>query len=331
LFDTLAVHPEAYPLCLKGRYFWYKRTEQAIRKGIEYFDHAIAQDPTYAPAYAGKADCFALLSCRGFVAPHEGFPQAHVAATHAVGLNGALGEAHASLAHVRLHRCDWNGLEAALTHAIELNPSHAIAYHWYSEYLSINSRFGESIAVMRQAEQLDPLSPILSGAMGSAYYFACEYDAAVECLRKAIELDPNHFLIHFRLGQVLLGQGRHDEAIHAMQTSVALSDRSAETLAGLAQAYAAAGRQDDLREALRELEQQSRSRYVSAYSMAKILTATDPDQAFGWLAKSYEEGSADLIELAVEPAFAGIRFDSRFRDLVRRIGLAPNAGMPELQ
>jgi TolB-like protein/Flp pilus assembly protein TadD len=327
LFDAATVHPEAYQLCLKGRYFWYKRTEQAIKKGIEYFDSAIAQDPAYAPAYAGKADCFALLACRGFVAPREGFPRADAAATHAIDLNGALGEAQASLAHVRLHRCEWDGLEAALTHAIELNPSHAIAYHWYSEYLAVKGRFGESIAVMREAEQLDPLSPILNAALASAYYFACEFDAAIECLDKALELDSSHFLIHFRRGHVMLGQGKHDEAIRAMQSAVALSDRSAETLAGLGQAYAAAERHDDLREVLRELEQQSRSRYVSAYSMAKILTVTDRDQAFEWLDKAYEESSADLIEIAVEPAFSGLRSDPRFRDLVRRIDLTANAGM----
>jgi hypothetical protein len=101
----------------------------------------------------------------------------------------------------------------------------------------------------------------------------------------------------------------------------AITPQSAETLAGLGQAYAAAERLDDLREVLRELEQLSRSRYLSAYSMAKILTVTDRDQAFAWLAKAYEESSADLIELAGELAFAGLRSDPRFRDLVRRIGL----------
>jgi tetratricopeptide (TPR) repeat protein len=181
-----------------------------------------------------------------------------------------------------------------------LNPSHAIAYAWYSEFRAVTGRFAESIAVMRHAEQLDPLSPIMNTAL-SSYYFACEYDAAIECLDKALELDPHHFLIHFRRGQVMLVQGRHGEAVHAMQTVVVLSDRSAETLAGLGQAYAAAERSDDLQEVLTELEKQSRSRYVSAYSMAKILTVTDCDQAFAWLAQAYEEGSADLIEIAVEP------------------------------
>jgi TolB-like protein/Flp pilus assembly protein TadD len=325
-FAAAAVHPEAYRLCLKGRYFWYKRTEQAIKRGIEYFDHAIAEDPMYAPAYAGKADCLALLSCRGFIAPQEGFKPAYVAASHAIDLNAGLGEAHGSLAHVRLHRWEWNGLEAAMTHAIDLNPSHAIAYHWYSEYLAVTGRFSESIAVMRTAEQLDPLSPILSTALACAYYFASEYDAAVACLDRALELELNHFLLHFRRGQVLLCQGRHGEAIHAMQTAVVMSDRSAETLAGLGQAYAAAEQNDDLQEVLAELEQQSRSRYVSAYSMAKIFVVTDRDQALAWLAKAYEESSADIIEIAVEPAFAEVRSDLRFRHLVERIGLIKSPG-----
>jgi TolB-like protein/tetratricopeptide (TPR) repeat protein len=321
VFDTTMVNPEAYQLCLKGRYFWYKRTERGLRKGIEYFDHAITQAPGYAPAYAGLADCFALLSCRGFVAPRDGFPRATVAATNAIKLDGALGEAHASLAHVRLHRCEWNDLEAALNHAIELNPSHAMNYLWYSEYLRVRGRFAESIAILRRAQQLDPLSPIVPCSQAATHYFAREYDRAVECLDDALELDPTFFLTHFRRGQVALGQRRYGEAIHSMQMAVALAERSAEMLAGLGQAYAADGRGDDLREVLGELEHQSRSRYVSAYGMARIFAPNDREQAIAWLDRAYEEGSADLIEVAVEPAFDGVRSDSRFVALVRRVGL----------
>jgi TolB-like protein/Flp pilus assembly protein TadD len=319
--DAITVHPEAYALCLKGRYFWYKRTEQALRKGIEYFDHAIAHDSRYAPAYAGKADCFALLSCRGFVAPGAGFPRAIVAAASAIQLDGALGEAHASLAHVRLHRREWDGLEAALTHAIELNPSHAIAYHGYSEYLAINRRFAESIAVMRRAAYLDPLSPVLNTALAWAYYVAREYEPAIACLDKALEMDPNQFLVHFRRAQIVLEQGRHEEAIQAMQRAVVISDRSVETLAGLGQAYAAAGRGDDLHEVLTELEQLSATRYVSAYGMAKVHALADRDAAFAWLDKAYGECSADLIEIAVEPVFDILRSDPRFTDLLRRVAI----------
>ena len=321
LSDPAPVHPAAYQLCLKGRYFWYKRTEQGLKKGIEYFHHAIAEDPGYAPAYAGLSDCFALLSCRGFVAPRDGFPPAEVAAAKALKLNDTLGDAHASLAHVRLHRCDWTGLEFDLTHAIELNPSHAMAYYWYSEYLQVRGRFSESIAIMERAAHLDPLSPILSSALACAYYFSGEYRRALECLDRAHELDPNHFMIHFRRGQVTLAMGRCDEAVSAMQRAVVLSERSAETLSGLGQAYAAARREDDLRDVLGELAQQARTRYVSAYGMAKIFAGSDPNQAFRWLRKAQKEASADLIEVAVEPVFAGLRSDRRFVDLARRVGL----------
>jgi len=118
---------EAYQLYLRGRYFWYKRTEEALRKSIEYFNQAITEDPAYAAAFDGLSDSYALLALRGIIPPREGLLKAKAAARKALEIDDALGEAYASLAHVRLHEWDWPGLDEEFKRALELNSGHAIA------------------------------------------------------------------------------------------------------------------------------------------------------------------------------------------------------------
>jgi TolB-like protein/serine/threonine protein kinase/Tfp pilus assembly protein PilF/class 3 adenylate cyclase/alpha-beta hydrolase superfamily lysophospholipase len=323
---------EAYQLYLRGRYFWYKRTEEALRKSIDYFNQAIAEDPSYAAAYDGLSDSYALLALRGIIAPREGLLKAKAAARKALEIDDSLGEAYASLAHARLHDWDWSGLEEEFKRALELNPGHAIAYHWYSEYLMAMGRADESIAIVKQAQETDPISPVITSTLGFALLFARKYDRAIEQFQKALELDPNHFLSHYRLGHIYSLKGQHREALEAAQKSVALSGSSTETLAGLGQAYAAAGMSEETQKVLDELNESSKERYVSPYYVAKIYASLgEKEQAVAWLEKGYLERNPDFIELKVEPVLDVLRTDARFRDLLRRVGLAPAESFPAAQ
>ena len=312
---------EAYQLYLKGRFFWNKRTEEGLRQSIEYFQQAIEKDPGYAAAYAGLSDSYALLALRGLVPAKEAFPKARVAARKALEIDDELGEAYASLAHVRLHEWDWVGLEEEFQRALHLNPGHSIAYPWYAEYLMAIGKADESIAIARQAQEIDPLSPAINANMAIAFYFARQYDQGIEQLRQGLELGPNHFL-HFRLGQAYLQKRKYEEAIQEMQKAATLSGRSTEILAGLGQAYAAAGLKEELQQVLDELNEQSKERYVSPYYLAKIYASMgEREQAFTWLEKAYEKRNPDFIELKVEPLLDSIRSDARFQHLLRRVGL----------
>src|SRR5205823_303340 len=252
LAKRYTANAEAYQLYLRGRYFWYKRTEEALRKSIEYFNQAIEEDPSYAAAYDGLSDSYALLALRGLIPPKEAFLKAKAAARTALEIDDTLGEAYASLAHVRLHEWDWPGLEEEFKRALELNPGHAIAYHWYSEYLMTVGRADESITIIKRGQETDPLSPVITSTLGFAFVFARKYDQAIEQFQKALELDSNHFLSHYRLGHIYSLKGLHREALEAAQKSVALSGRSTETLAGLAQAYAAARMSEETQKVLDE-------------------------------------------------------------------------------
>ncbi len=315
-----AISPQAHEAYLKGRYFWNKRTADGLTKGIDFFQDAIAHEPAYAAAYDGIADCYTMLACRGVLPARETFQRARTAARRALELDGALGEGHASLAHVRLHDWDWDGLDDDFRRALALDPGHAIAYYWYAEYLMAVGRPDESIAMVQTAHRLDPLSSVLSASRGMILYLARRYEESIAGLRKALEIDPDHFLLHFRLGLVQAQAHDLPAAIAAMQRSVALSGRSTETLTGLAQVLAASGFERDMHAVVAELRDQGVDRYVSPYNLARVFAAArDCDRTFEWLERACDERNPDLIELRAEPVFDTVRADPRFPALLRRV------------
>jgi serine/threonine protein kinase/tetratricopeptide (TPR) repeat protein len=313
---------EAYYLYLKGRYSWYKRTEEGMRKGIDFFNQAIEEDPSYAAAYAGLSDSYTMLALRQLITPKEAFLKAKAAARKALEIDDALGEAYASLAHIRLHDWDWSGLDWEFRRAIELNPGHSFSYHWYAEYLFSVARIDDAVAVMKRAREIDPLSPVISTALAMAFYYARQYDEAIKQFREGLEVNSNYFMLHLRLGETYLQKGMFEEAISEMQKAITLSGRSTETLAGLAQSYAAAGRREEMQKVIDELKASSNERYVCPHHVAQIYAiAGDKEQAFECLEQACREHHPELIDLKVEPAFDPLRSDPRYADLLQRVGL----------
>jgi tetratricopeptide (TPR) repeat protein len=311
----------AYESYLLGRHLWNKRTEAGMRKSILHYEEAARLQSDYAMAYVGIADSYVMLACRGMAPAKETFLKAKLAARKALELDGDLAEAHGSLAHVRLHDWDWNKLEEDFERAIELNPSEAIVYYWFGEFLMSRGRPEEAIAVTQRAHEIDPLSPVIGASLGMILYLARRYEQARAILQRTGQLNPDHFLPYLRLGYVQVQQLEFEEAIQQMQAAVRLADGSTETLAALAIAYAATGKRQEFEQILRELERPAGKRYVLPYNIAKIYSAAgNADKAFDWLETAYNEGNPDLIELNSEPLFDCIREDSRFSDLMGRVG-----------
>ncbi|HKE45105.1 MAG TPA: tetratricopeptide repeat protein [Steroidobacteraceae bacterium] len=319
--DTSDIPAATYQAFLRGRHFLNQRTESGMRDSIAQFEAALEHCPTHAPAYAGIADANVMLACRGMVPARETFRRARSAARRALDLDAESGDARASLAHVRLHDWDWEGLDQDFRRATELSPSHAIAYYWYGEYLMCQGRPEEAIATTEAAVRLDPLSPVIRSALGMILYLARRYDRASEVLVDAVETTPEHFLPHLRLGLVRIQQQRFADAIRCLKLSTALASRSTETQAALAMAYAASGERAKAARIVKQFERQRGKRYVLPYNIAKIhAAAKDRTRAFEWLETAYEGGNPDLIELNSEPLFDPIRDDKRFTHLMRRIG-----------
>ncbi len=317
-------NPEAYQLYLRGRYFWNKRTEEDTKRGVDYFQEAIAKDPTYAQAYTGLADSYsALVFPIGAVAPQEAMPKAKKAAIQALAIDNTLAEAHASLAFVKFYYdWDWPGAEIEFKRAIELNPTDAEAHHYYSHYLIAMGRTEESLAESRRCLELEPSNILFSVHLGWHYLYAHQYDLAVKQLQNTLEMDSNFAQTHHWLGLAYEQQARSAEAIAELQKARALFGESVQTQAELAHINAISGKQEQARKMLAELFELAKRRYVSSYEIAAIYGGLgEKDQAFAWMQKAYDERSDGLVNLKVEQRFDNLRADPRFADLVRRVGL----------
>jgi len=314
-------NPEAYELYLKGRFFWNKRTGADLRKAIDYFNQAIAEDPNYALAYAGLADCYDLLCEYSELSPKESYPKAKAAAIKALELDETLGEAHTSLAYSLInYDWDWRSAEREYQRAIQLNPNYATAHQWYAECLSMLERHTEAIAEIKRAQQLDPLSLIINQGVGGKYFYARRYDEAMAQFQRTVELYPHFPPTHQRLGWCYAQKRMYDEAIAEMQKAVELSGNSTQMIASLGYAYATAGRRDTAQTIIAELERRSKESYVDHYFVATIFAALgEKDEAFALLDKASAERSYWMPWLNIDPQLDNLRSDSRFDALVQRV------------
>jgi eukaryotic-like serine/threonine-protein kinase len=314
----------AYSLYLKGRFWWNRRTQAAIKEGIRYFEQAIVEDPAYALAYSGLADSYALdLDYRG--APViEGMERAKAEAQKAIALDESLAEAHTSLGWVTfIYGWDWTGADREFTRAIQLNPRYSVARQWYSWFLAAMGRFDEALSEGRAAIDLDPASVSIRRSMGWLQYYARQYDAALENLRRALEMNPTAEETHRLLGLVYMQQGQHDEATAAFKEALTNSENDALAFAGLGQVAARRGRKDEARSVLEELHQRARTRYVSPVAQAGLyVTLGETDAAFDWLEKAYQDRRGWLAYLKIEPVLDDLRADPRFNALLERMRLA---------
>jgi TolB-like protein/Tfp pilus assembly protein PilF len=314
---------EAYQLYLKGRFYWNKRSSEALKKAIDYFNQAIEKDPSFALAYAGLADCYLVPA--NPQSPREKMPKAKAAAMRALELDETIAEAHTSLARVlATYDWDWGNAEKEYKRAIELNPRYAIAHQWYSGYLQAMDRRDEAIAERKLALELDPLSLTINFALGMSFYYARDYDQAIEQFQKTLELDQNFPPVHTFLPAAYEQKGMYDKAIAEFKKAAPLQGggESSFSTSGLGHVYGVSGKKAETRAVLDELKLLSRHEYVPAPHIALVYAGLgEKDQAFAWLEEGYKERSFQMQALKLEPRWDSLRSDPRFANLLRRVGL----------
>jgi TolB-like protein/DNA-binding winged helix-turn-helix (wHTH) protein/Tfp pilus assembly protein PilF len=324
LTATQSISPEAYEDYLKGKYYWNRRSEAALTKAIGYFELATKDEPQYALAYAGLADCYGIIGAAivGTVPAKDVAPKAEAAAIRAIELGPNLAESQTSMATVRLnYDWDWAGAERGFRRAIELNPAYATAHQRYSLYLIAMDRKDESIAEMQRAVSLEPLSVSMNFSLGWRLYMARRYDEAIQQLRTAIAMDPSLALAHMVLGQAYEQKSAIPQAEVELNQAVKLTHRSAPMIAALAHLYAVSGRQDRARGLLKELTYPTRREYVSPFYIALIYVGLNEHaESLQWIQKAIDDRSNPCIFLRVDPDFDNLRNDTRFKALLKRFG-----------
>jgi len=314
---------DAYRAYVRGRYFWNKRTTAGLRRGLQYFQEAVALDPAYTQALAGIGDSYALLGEYTVLPPRVAFPMAKEAATKALEMDPELADAHATLGFVDLfYDLDGVAAESEFRRALQSNPNYAIAHTWYGVDLAAMGRYKEAMAEAKRAEAVDPLSLTVSTDIGLIAYLAGRNDEAIEFIKKAIEIDPNFARAHFRLGNAYLQKGMSQEALAEYQRAVQLAgdgpDEDQYYDASVGEAYAISGNTSEARKGLNRMIERFQRQYAPAYGIALIYAGLgEREQMFEWLKRAYEERCTSMAYLKVDPALNNYRSDPKFVSIAR--------------
>ena len=322
-------NPEAHDEYLRGREAWARRDRAGIEKGIAYFKAAIAADSGFALAYAGLADSYLLLANYDIVAPREAMPLAKSAALTALRLDPTLGEAHASLASILAdYEWNWAAADSEFKRAIELRPQYVLAHQWYADFLSSMRRDAEALREIEIARRLDPLWAL--GAQldyGSYFYQRGQLDRAIDEFRKAAEMEPTSPRPPALLAVVYFEKGLADEAQAALERQFVLSGAEPKQAANLARTFRESGLHGLRRAELDQRLEDARTSYVSPYEIGSLYAALgDKDLAFQWLERAWQERSSGLVGMHVDRLLDGLRNDTRYGALGRRVGLPETAG-----
>ena len=315
---------EAYHFYLKGRHFWNKRTAEWMKKGIGCFEQALNCDPSYALAYSGLADSYISFATIGTLSPSAAIPKAKAAANRALEINDRLAEAHAALGFIKSnYDWDWSAAEKHFKLAAESNPNYSIAYHWHGFCSMARGRFTDSIELMKRAQTLDPLSPIINVACGLPFYYMRRTERAIKIYREALETNDLFFPAHIYLGMAYEQNGQFEDATAEAQRALSLTPDNTFALASLGYIYAVSGDVKKARETIEHLDRESHKRYVSVYGMAELYAGlNEKEEALIHLEKAAAEPSWWLIFAAVNHRFDNLRDEPRFKEILLRLSLS---------
>ena len=320
LIQVHAVDPEAYDAYLRGRYWFSLGTEEGAGKALDYFQKAIAKDPSYALAYANLAASFIQLSFSGGLPYKETIPKAREAVVKALALDPSLAEAHTQAAWVKFNiDWDWSGAEAEYKQATALNPNNASAHYYYSEYLLAMGRLDEAMKESERAQDLDPLFWKHTWWLGQVLYHARRYDDALRQDRRGLEMHPDNAYFYSAMADVYEQKKMFAEAFAARQQMLRLIEEPNVTAFG--EAYKRSGYRGYLLKQAQVLEQASNPLAAHMYALLN-----DEARAMTALEVGYNEHWSPILFLRTAPELDSIRSSPRFRNLVRRIGFPQPSG-----
>jgi len=312
----------AHNLYLQGRYHLNQRTEEGLRKAVDFFEKALVEDGQYGLAHSGLADAYSLLGHYAVLGPAEVWTKAAASAAQAVMLDDHSAEAHTSLAHVRATQdWDWVGAEREFQRAIAANPRYATGHHWYAmSCLAPLGRLDEARDEILMALSLDPVSSIVARDLAVIHFYRRDFEMALEQCDHTIELNPHFAPAYWILGVIQEQRKDFDESAAAFQRALHLSPQTPRMHGALGRTFALSGKRKQALEMLHKLEVYARERYVSPLEFAWIHFALEEnDLGFTWLAKAGDDRLFDIISIKVDPRFDPLRDDRRFVSLAKQL------------
>jgi TolB-like protein len=322
LASARPVNPEAYELCLKGRFHAEKLSRDSFDVALEHYQLALEKEPDYALAHAGIGLVLLARAHMGFVPPREAMAAGKAAVSKALDLDDTLAEVHCQLAaNAYYGEWDWSATERALERALELNPSLSIGHQLRAEILLIRRRRAEAAAALDRCLELDPLNPWTQTAVGGRYLRIDRDDEGVALLEKALRADPNLALAHQYLATAFHKRGAHAQAVSPARTFLALKGHQ-EAADALWRGYDGSDYRGAMRLAAESLAARASAVYVQPTWVAALYAfAEDHARALDWLQLAYEDHDSWLVFLPTDPRFKQLHGDPRFTDLLRRMNI----------
>lgn len=315
------VDPRVLDLYLKGRASMDTNSEEGIHKAIEFFEQALARDPSYAAAEAAMALAYGALT-PDYERPKDVMPKSREHAQRAIDLShDTLAEADTALAAVMLRfDWDWDSTERELKHALELNPNSSDAHDWYGIYLTALGKYDQAIPEAELAHKLDPASyPIYTDFLNTLIV-SRQYDRTISESRRAVAIYPDFAYGYAWLGMAYMLNGQPKEAVKAAQEAYRL-DQHVTTTTFLAMAQAAAGNTGEAKRLADELDKKARSHYLCAYEIAGVhLALGENEKAVQWLDEGEREQCDCQIWLRSEPWMDSMRKDPNYSRFIQKIG-----------
>ena len=331
LAEARPVNPEAHEAYLRGTYHWMKATPGDVDTAEKYFDLALEKDPSFAPAYVGRAWVWVVRNQVGIVSPGEAGPKAKAAALQALELDANSAEAHHVLASVKTYiDWDWDGAGESWRRTLELNPNVATAQELYAHFLAITGNGEEALRHSEKAAVLDPFNPLVQSLHAQVLLMHRRYEEAMAVAREAQRIQPDHPIVGYTLWMIMQEKkGMEEEAFEACKASMVALYEDPRLEAVLEEGHSHGG----YAEAMKRGAESLIARLPEAFSLPTdigifYLMAGEKDKAIEWFVQGFEVHDPVLPYLSCFPMFDNIRSDPRFQDLLRRMNLPALLPLP---
>lgn len=317
------VNPEAHEAYLQGRYFWNRRTPAALLASLELYEKATKADPNSAEAYSAMATVYATMVATDQFPPQEMEGKAKAAAEKARLLDEGLAEPHAVLGYMKaVSDYDWDGSYSEFDRAIALDPSYAMAHHWYGYMLEVRGRFDDALREVHKAQELDPLNLAEQESPAQVLYWSHKYDQCIAQSAKTLQLDPNFFYAHMFMADCLAQLKRDDEAIAELQKTLRITPHNTAVMARLGYVLGTVGRKRETLDLLKQMERERQSEYNSAGLQAWIYAGIgDRERTLQLLEQDESQRGVTTLFLRDDAKLDFVRSDPRFIAVLKKAHL----------